>query len=202
MRNSKYTLNKREFINYKFFNSLFLGLSIGTVFTIYSVLEPFVFSFGGVILAFSLLFVAKIYTKILNIRYFFYISMLVEVVMLIAIIYFLLKPYHYQTALFVYIGYQIIFTFGSYLLRAETIFLKKSQILSFVDVAKQKGYLLGMLISFVFYKVIEYFGINSSEYQVFYIHFLLFMVQLLIIYLLFLSFKEKNVWRRYKPKQI
>jgi len=34
------------FIRYKFFNSLSLGLSVGAIFTIYTPLEPSVYSLG------------------------------------------------------------------------------------------------------------------------------------------------------------
>ncbi len=41
------------FLAYKFFNSLFLGLSIGAVFTLYEPLSPAIFSAGGIGLALS-----------------------------------------------------------------------------------------------------------------------------------------------------
>ena len=119
----KNSINIRKFIAYKFFNSLFLGLSVGTIFIIYTPLEPSIYSLGGVLLAISMLVIAKFYTKILNRYYFFRISFLVEIVMLSLIIYFLLASYGYTTALIVYIGYQSTFAFGSYLVRAETILL-------------------------------------------------------------------------------
>ena len=40
------------FIRYKFFNSLFLGLSVGAIFTLYAPLEPSIYSLGGVFLPF------------------------------------------------------------------------------------------------------------------------------------------------------
>ena len=39
------------FIRYKFLNSLFLGLSVGAVFVLYTPLSPAVFSAGGIGLA-------------------------------------------------------------------------------------------------------------------------------------------------------
>jgi 3-methyladenine DNA glycosylase AlkC len=92
---------------------------------------------GGIILALAMLFVAKFYSKIMNIYYFFRISLIVEIVAFLLVLYFLLFSYSYVTALFVYIGYQLTFVFGSYLVRAETILIKRSQILTFLDVAKQ-----------------------------------------------------------------
>jgi hypothetical protein len=181
----------REFIKYKFFNSLFLGVSVGSIFTIYTPLEPSLYSFGGVILAIMTLIVAKLYSKILNIEYFFKISLFVELIMLSVVLFFLLSKYSYTTALFVYIGYQITFTFGSYLVRAETLFLKKTRVLSFLDVNKQKGYLGGMIISYLFYKGIEYFfSISSNQDQVYSIHFILLFIQITIVSYLIKSFKK------------
>ena len=51
---------------YKFFNSLFLGTSIGSIFIIYSPLEPAIYSVGGIVLAFGLMAVASFYEKILK----------------------------------------------------------------------------------------------------------------------------------------
>ena len=48
---SNTNLNPSAFIIYKWFNSLFLGVSIGSVFTIYEPLEPSVYSLGGIALA-------------------------------------------------------------------------------------------------------------------------------------------------------
>ena len=145
---------------------------------------------GGILLALSMLFIAKFYTKILNIKYFFRISLFVEIVMLLMILFFLIVSYSYTTALLIYIGYQVTFSFGSYLVRAETILFKKSMILTFLDVNKQKGYLAGMFVAFVFYEALEYFyEITSSQDQVFYLHILLFLLECLILYKLFRSFK-------------
>ena len=155
MQSSNLKINTREFIKYKFLNSLFLGISVGSIFIIYSPLEPSIYSFGGILLALAMLFIAKLYSKILNIYYFYRISLFVEIITLILVSGFLIFSYSYATALLVYIGYQVTFTFGSYLVRAETVLLKKSKILTFLDVAKQKGYLAGMAISFIFYKLLE-----------------------------------------------
>lgn len=113
--------------------------------------------------------------------------------MLVVIIYFLLISYTYTTALLVYAGYQVTFSFGSYLVRAETILLRRSRILTFLDVTKQKGYLVGMFISFVFYKILEYFfDITSNQEKVYNLHILLLILQLVIIYKLYKSFRKKS----------
>ena len=188
-----YTLkiNHRAFISYKFFNSLFTGISVGSIFIIYTPLSPSVYSLGGIVLAALMLVVAMFYAKILNNHYFFRISLFVELVLLAMVVYFLLFSYSYQTALMIYIGYQLSFVFGSYLVRAETLALKKDKILTFVDVAKQAGYLIGLAISFLFYKVLEYrFGIIDNQLQVYNLHYLLVVVEVLIIYLLVKSFSK------------
>ena len=53
------------FIRYKFLNSLFLGLSVGAVFVLYTPLSPAVFSAGGIGLASGTLIVATQYRRIL-----------------------------------------------------------------------------------------------------------------------------------------
>ncbi len=163
---------------------------MGSVFTIYGSLKPSIFSIGGIFLAIGLLIVAKYYTKILNMSSFYRISLGVEIVMFVMVGYFLLNPYNYTTALLVYIGYQISFMFGSYLVRAETIFLNRLQILSFLDVAKQKGYLVGLAISYLFYKILEYFGTTDNQIQVYYLHFGLFFLELFVIFFVWKAFSN------------
>jgi len=191
MISRKLRINNRNFIKYKFFNSLFLGTSIGSIFTIYTPLEPSVYSIGGIILAVGMLIVATLYSKILNINYFYKISLFVELIILSVIVAFLLFSFNYQIALMVYIGYQITFMFGSYLIRGETLILKKDRILTLVDMAKQFGYLLGLLMSYLFYKAIEYqFQIIDNQSQVFYIHYLLLLIESLVIIFLIRSFEK------------
>ena len=191
MQNSKLKIVPKNFIKYKFFNSLFLGLSMGSIFTIYAPLKPSIYSIGGIILAVGMIVVAKFYEKILNIEYFFKISLLVEFVILAVVVYFLINPYNYMTALFVYSGYQLTFMFGSYLVRAETLLLKKDTLLSKVDMAKQFGNLAGMLISFLFYKALEYFfAITNNKIKVYDIHYLLLLCEIIIIILIFMSFRK------------
>jgi|TARA_B110000116_G_scaffold261096_1_gene264892 hypothetical protein len=184
-------INNRNFIRYKFLNSLFLGTSIGIIFTIYEPLEPDVYSIGGIILAISMLLVATQYSRILNITYFYRISLFVELIILSVIIAFLLFSFNYQIALTVYIGYQITFMFGSYLVRGETLLLKKDRILTLVDVAKQFGYLSGLGASYLFYNIIEYqFNIIDNQTQVFYIHYFLLIIELFVVAFLIKSFDQ------------
>jgi hypothetical protein len=178
------------FIRYKFFNSLFLGLSVGAVFTLYAPLEPSIYSLGGVVLAMGMLLVARFYHYILNAVWFFRISLFVELVLLLAMLYFLYASYTYQTALLLYIGYQVTFLFGSYLIRAETLLLQTDTLLSKLDTAKQLGYLAGMGISYLIYKVFVHYGITNPQEQVYDIHFLLISIEVIVIVLIFKSFKK------------
>jgi predicted MFS family arabinose efflux permease len=189
-RSSDLRIIPREFIRYKFLNSLFLGLSVGAIFVVYRPLNPSIYSVGGIALAVGMLIVAKFYEKIMNIGYFFKISLLVEIVMLLIIAYFILNPYNYMSALIVYIGYQLTFVFGSYLIRAETMILKKDKLLTMVDSAKQIGYLTGMAGSYIFYKVLSYLGVSDKKDQVYDLHFLLFVCEVAVIWFLLRSFKK------------
>tara|TARA_B100000401_G_scaffold99530_1_gene64171 strand:- start:854 stop:1435 length:582 start_codon:yes stop_codon:yes gene_type:complete len=184
-------INNKAFIIYKLFNSLFLGVSIGAVFTIYEPLEPTIYSVGGIALAIGMLIIAKFYHKILNINYFFIISLIVEFIVLILLIFFLIFKYNYQTALLIYIGYQITFIFGSYLVRVETLVINDNNILTKIDMAKQIGYLIGMGTSYITYKLLEkiYF-IEDAKEQVYLIHFLLIFIELLVLFFLIKSFKK------------
>lgn len=178
------------FIRYKFFNSLFLGLSVGAIFTLYAPLQPSIYSLGGVALAMGMLIVARFYHTILNANWFFKISLFVEVILLLAMLYFLYSSYNYQTALILYIGYQVTFVFGSYLIRAETLLLKTDTLLTKLDTVKQLGYLLGMGFSYIFYKILTHYGIDDNQTQVYDLHFLLIGIELVVIVLIWKSFKK------------
>ena len=190
---SNLNLNQRAFIIYKWFNSLFLGVSIGSVFTIYEPLDPSVYSLGGIFLALVMIIVAKFYHKILNAYYFFRISILVEFIVLAMLVSFLIFSYSYQTALFIYIGYQITFVFGSYLVRAETLVFNDNEVLTKIDMAKQIGYLVGMAISYLFYKGLEYYElILDKQEQVYNIHFILVAIELSVLYFLIRAFTKTD----------
>jgi len=185
-------LNKKGFLAYKLFNSSFTGLSIGILFTIYQPLDPSVYSIGGMVLAVSMLVIAKFYEKLLNIIRFFQISLLVEVVMLLTIITFLLLQYSLTSALLIYMGYQLTFIFGGYLVRAETLVAKDKELLGKIDVNKQIGYLVGLGASFLFYKALEYgFEITDPKIQISILHYFLISLQALIILLLIASFTKE-----------
>ena len=185
------TLEHSWYLKYKFLNSLFLGLSVGAVFTIYAPLKPSIYSLGGIALALGMLLIARLYDIILNIEWFYKISLFVEFVLLAVMVLFLIHPYTYQTALLVYIGYQLTFVFGSYLVRAETLIAKSDDFLTTIDTAKQTGYLVGMGASYLFYKVLEYQGITKNQDKVYDLHFLLIALELLIIFSIIKSFVRK-----------
>jgi len=151
------------YLIYKFLNSLFLGLNVGTIFTIYSPLDPSVYSLGGIALALAMLLVAQLYHTIMTLGWFYRISLFVELTVMGLIVWFLLFPYTYFTALLVYAGYQLTFSFGSYLVRAETLALENDELLRRVDSAKQLGYLAGMGLSWIIYKTLEYFDIADNR---------------------------------------
>ena len=184
------TLNHSWYLRYKFLNSLFLGLSVGAIFTIYTPLKPSVYSLGGIALAVGMLLIARVYDKILNIEWFYKISLFVEFVLLIVMLVFMLHPYTYKSALFVYIGYQLTFVFGSYLVRAETLIAKTDDFLTSIDTAKQTGYLIGMGASYLFYKLLEFQGVTKNQDKVYDLHFLLILVELIIIFSIIKSFKK------------
>ncbi len=191
---SSSAIHLRDFIRYKLFNSLFTGLSVGTIFTLYQPLEPSVFSLGGVFLAFAMLIIAKFYTVIMNRHYFYRISLGVELLMLMMVGYFLLFSYGYMTAMIIYVGYQLTFSFGSYLVRAETMLLPQRQLLTFLDVAKQKGYLFGMALAYLFYQLLDYgWAISNAQEQVYLLHLLLLVVELVTIFFLRRAFQPRNI---------
>jgi len=180
----------RKYFWYRFFNSLFTGLSVGSIFTIYAPLKPSIYSVGGILLAAGMLVVAKFYERLMTLKNFFYILFFVETVVLFLVVFFIVKPYTYTTALLVYAGYQLTFVFGSYLVRTETIFLKKKRFLSLLDIFKQSGYLMGLVVSFLFYQSLElFFGIKTNQEKVYLLHFLLLFVELTVLLTLLRSFK-------------
>ena len=75
--------------------------------------------------------------------------------------------------------------------KAKLLLLKKDRLLTLVDVSKQLGYLVGLAASFLFYKLIEYqFQIIDNQTQVFYIHYFLLLIEILVILFLIKSFEK------------
>jgi len=184
-------LNEQSFLWYKLLNSSFTGLSIGILFTIYQPLDPSTYSLGGIVLAAAMLIIAKFYEQLLNIKSFYYISLGVEFVMLLTILTFMALQYNYTSAFLVYIGYQFTFIFGGYLVRAETLVAEDKELLGKIDVNKQLGYLVGLGVSFLFYKALECgFEITEPKTQISILHYFLVSLQCLIIVFLAKSFSK------------
>jgi len=183
----KKRFNLQAYFWYKALNSAFTGLSIGIFFVLYTPLKPITYSIGGIILALGMLVLAKLYTKVLNYNWFFRFSLLVEIVMLLMIIVVLFGGFSLFTAMAVYSGYQVSFMFGGYLLRVESLVLKRSKILEAIDVAKQIGYMVGLAFSYGFY---EFFHAYNSQEQVYSLHYLMVSLEVLIIVFLLRGFKK------------
>ena len=186
-------LKENNFLCYKLLNSSFTGLSVGILFTIYQPLsDPSIYSLGGIVLAASMLVIAKFYDRLLNIIKFFQISMCVEIVMLFTLLLFMVLQYTFTSALLVYMGYQFTFIFGGYLVRAETLVAKNKELLGKIDINKQLGYLIGLGISFLFYKSLEYgFELTDAKIQINILHYFLVALQCLILLVLANSFSWK-----------
>lgn len=184
-------LSEGNFLLYKLFNSSFTGLSIGILFSIYEPIDPEVYSVGGMVLAGAMLIVAKFYERLLNIKSFFWVTILVESVMLMTIVTFMILKFSLTSALLIYCGYQLTFIFGGYLVRAETLVAHKKELLSKIDVYKQLGYFAGLGTSFLFYKLMHLgLEISDSKEQIEILHYLLLMLQMGIILLAIRSFKR------------
>ena len=185
------TLNFGWFLAYKFFNSLFLGLSIGAVFTVYEPLSPATFSAGGVGLALATMVIATQYHRIFDPWWFFRLSLGVEVIILLGVIGVLIYPIEQPLALFIYLGYQITFALGSYLVRCETLLVVEQRRLTQLDVTKQIAYLIGMGASWAAYLMMEnHFAVVDKAAQVVAIHGPLLVVEAAVIACLVLAFSR------------
>ena len=187
-------LRPGRFIQYKFLNSLFLGLSVGAVFVLYTPLSPAIFSAGGIGLAVGTLVVATQYRRILAARWFFHLSLLVELVTLSGVVAVLTFPVELPLALFVYIGYQLTFSLGNYLVRCETLLMVSVDQLRKLDVAKQAGYLLGMGAAWAIYSWLAASAhMQDRTAQVVALHWVLVVVEILVIAALWRSFHRQRL---------
>ena len=187
------TLNFGWFLAYKFFNSLFLGLSIGAVFTLYEPLSPATFSAGGVGLALATMVIATQYHRIFDPWWFFRLSLGVEVIILFGVIGVLIYPIEQPLALFIYLGYQVTFALGSYLVRCETLLVVEQRRLTQLDVTKQIAYLIGMGASWAAYLMMEnHFAVVDKAAQVVAIHGPLLVVEAAVIACLVLAFSRAS----------
>lgn len=176
-------LNNRIYLKYKFINSLFFGLSIGMLYTMYSPIPPSYHSFMGIITALGVIVMTKYYNKIMNFQYFYYICIFLEILTFIALSGFMILGFNLSAALWYFVITNITFIFGTYHMRTETIIIKKTILFSMLDKLKQYGYLMGLFISYIFYQTLDYIGYTDKFDQVANIHYLLILVQAYIIYL-------------------
>jgi len=184
-------INNRNYIKYKFFNSLFLGAGIGSYISQYEPIKIYEIAILGIIFSFLSLLIAKAYHKIIYEKYFFQISLFVELVMVFWMLSFLIFNFSYKIALLIYIARSITFLFGDYLQRSETHLLKKKKIFTFIDINKQVGTIIGMFLAVIYYYMLkEYFQITENQQLVYYIHYVLIGVECVIIYFLLRSFQK------------
>ena len=119
---------------------------------------------------------------------------MVEIMMLITLLIFIFWDLSLVSALLIYIGYQFTFTFGGYLVRAETLVASEKELLGKIDFNKQLGYLVGLGASFVFYYTLnDGFQIVDTMSQIMILHYLLIILQVLIVLFLKASFSRKEV---------
>ena len=70
------------------------------------------------------------------------------------------------------------------------LLLKTDILLTKLDTVKQIGYLLGMGLAYLFYKILTHYGVEDNQRQVYDLHFLLIAVELVVIVLIIKSFKR------------
>jgi len=184
-------INFRRYIDYKFINSVFNGAVTGSVFTVYALLEPSLFSIGGIVIAVGIFVVAKLYSYFMDMRRFFEVSLFTELLTLGTLLVFLLLPKSYYVSIIYFWIYQAIFIFGTYLVRVESYFLNRITLLSMIDRAKQKGYMVGLVLSYLFYEALKFFGEHEPWKQVWLLYTALFVLQIAVTLMLLKAFKKK-----------
>lgn len=182
----------RRYLYYKALNTFVVGFVGGSIFTIYATLSPSVFSLGGLILAIGLWSVATLYKRLMTIDRFYHISLGIEVLFFVMVLYFLVYPKNALTPLLIYGIYQVIFMFGSYLVRAESYLIGKIEAIKLIDRVKQQGYILGLISSYGFYELSRYLGITSAQQQVYDLHGILLFVQFFVMVSLYMSFVKQE----------
>ncbi|MDR2906101.1 MAG: hypothetical protein LBU73_09125 [Helicobacteraceae bacterium] len=170
-------INTNWFLCYKTLNNLFAGLSLGAIIAIYAPLDPKIFSIGGIILAIGSMLIALIYSKIINVKCFFFVTIAVEIIVFSAALLFLINPAAVYVAGAVYFCYQLTFLFGSYLVRSETLFLSEINTLTKLDSLKQIGYLIGLATSLIYYEISD----AEKLIEIWRLHFAMIVAQTLTI---------------------
>lgn len=114
--------------------------------------------------------------------------------MLFTLLIFIFWELSLVSALLIYIGYQFTFTFGGYLVRAETLVASDKELLGKIDFNKQLGYLVGLGASFIFYYTLNNgFEIVDKISQITILHYLLILLQVSIVLFLNASFSKKEM---------
>ena len=141
-----------------------------------------------------MLIVARYYDSLLNIRSFYKISLVVEVIILLTLLIYLILKQSLFSALIIYCSYQLTFIFGGYLVRAETLVANNKEYIGKIDTNKQIGYLFGLVCSFIFYQLLEVvLKIDNPTIQISILHYILICLQIHIIDLLIKSFKKRRI---------
>ena len=105
----------------------------------------------------------------------------------------LIYPLEKPLALFVYLGYQLTFALGNYLVRCETLLFVDNRRLAQLDMAKQVAYLLGMGSAWLGYQIFaEEFGIVDKVAQVTLLHWPLLAIEVIIIICLLYAFRSSG----------
>ena len=131
-------LRLKPFVAYKSINAFFQGVWGTAYVALMAPLPPEAFSIGPLAFALGPLLVALAYSRLLNLPWFFRISVSVEVIALLSVVAVLLYPQSFLLAAGVYLGFQLALIFGNYLVRLETLVIAKESFKP-VDIGKTLG---------------------------------------------------------------
>ena len=181
-------LRLKPFVAYKSINAFFQGVWGTAYVALMAPLPPEAFSIGPLAFALGPLLVALGYSRLLNLPWFFRISVSVEVIALLSVVAVLLYPQSFLLAAGVYLGFQLALIFGNYLVRLETLVIAKESFKP-VDIGKTLGALAGALFALGFYQWARtWLGTDDSLVLIQYLHYPLLIVPLSNLTLLLASF--------------
>ena len=181
-------LRLKPFVAYKSINAFFQGVWGTAYVALMAPLPPEAFSIGPLAFALGPLLVALGYSRLLNLPWFFRISVSVEVIALLSVVAVLLYPQSFLLAAGVSLGFQLALIFGNYLVRLETLVIAKESFKP-VDIGKTLGALAGALFALGFYQWARtWLGTDDSLVLIQYLHYPLLIVQLSNLTLLLASF--------------
>ena len=188
------SINNRKYLKYKFFNSLFTGVGTGSYVTQYNPIGIMEIAVISIIFTCFSILIALYYQKLMYKKYFFIVAIFVEIVMAVWICCYLIFGISHEIALLIYMCRSITFVFGDFLSRCETYLFKKPKIFTLIDYNRQMGLIIGMIFAVIFYnKLNNQYGIFDNNTLVYYIHFVLILIQMLIIINLIDSFKKVQI---------